>query len=238
MQGPDPADPVCTTRPPDPCLFELRRGIGGLRIAIAGGYFAGQGTIKADDAVKTLARALHTDRVIELPEAARARASAYIITASEGGNHHLADLRARAEKFDPHTRSRFLAGALIPAAWVSFAQRFRSWYRERMREVFEEVDVILAPATPCPAIRIGQNSITVNGVEIPSRANIGIFTQPVSFVGLPVVSVPVHAPGKLPIGVPLIGAPYQESKLLRVAWELQAAGVVSAPIAQLAGVVK
>jgi 1-carboxybiuret hydrolase len=107
-----------------------------------------------------------------------------------------------------------------------------------MREVFREVDVILAPATPCPAIRIGQSTITLNGMEVASRANIGIFTQPISFIGLPVVTVPVHSPGKLPIGVQLIGAPYQEAKLLRVAWELENAGVVSAPIAQMAGTVK
>jgi Asp-tRNA(Asn)/Glu-tRNA(Gln) amidotransferase A subunit family amidase len=160
------------------------------------------------------------------------------VTASEGGIHQLPDLRTQAQKFDPHTRSRFLAGAVVPAAWVNFAQRFRSWYREQVRQVFREFDVILAPATPCPAIRIGQNTITLNGVEVPSRANIGIFTQPISFIGLPVVTVPVHSPGKLPIGVQLIGAPYQESKLLRVAWELQNAGVVSAPIAQMAGSLK
>ena len=235
LQGPDPADPVCTTRPIEPSLPQLRQGIEGLRIAIAGGYFADPGAVQANEAVAAVARALGADRILELPEAARARAAAYVITASEGGIHHLPDLRSQADKFDPNTRSRFLAGAVVPAAWVNFAQRFRSWYREQMREVFRQVDVILAPATPCPAIRIGQGAITVNGVELPSRANIGVFTQPISFVGLPVVTVPVHSQGNLPIGVQLIGAPYHESNLLRVAWELQTAGVVSAPVAQLAG---
>jgi AtzE family amidohydrolase len=237
MQGPDPNDPAGTTRPAETCTPELRQGVEGLRIAVAGGYFAEQGTPHAAEAVAVVARALKTDRIMELPEAGRARAAAYLITASEGGNHHLADLKSQAHAFDPNTRSRFLAGALIPAAWVSFAQRFRRWYLEKMREVFRDVDVILAPATPCPAIAIGQSTITLKGVEVPSRPNIGVFTQPVSFVGLPVVTVPLHLPGKLPIGVQLIGAPWQESKLLRAAWELQAAGVVSAPIVRAVGVV-
>jgi AtzE family amidohydrolase len=237
MQGPDPNDPAGTTRPAEACTPELRQGVEGLRIAVAGGYFAEQGTPHAAEAVAVVARALKTDRIMELPEAGRARAAAYLITASEGGNHHLADLKSQAHAFDPNTRSRFLAGALIPAAWVSFAQRFRRWYLEKMREVFRDVDVILAPATPCPAIAIGQSTITLKGVEVPSRPNIGVFTQPVSFVGLPVVTVPLHLPGKLPIGVQLIGAPWQESKLLRAAWELQAAGVVSAPIVRAVGVV-
>jgi len=238
LQGPDPADPVCTTRPAELCMPQLRQGVEGLRIAVAGGYFADPGAIQANEAVAAVARALGADQVLELPEVARARAAAYVITASEGGIHHLPDLRSQADQFDPNTRSRFLAGALVPAAWVNFAQRFRSWYRERMREVFRQVDVILAPATPCPAIRIGQSTITLNGVEVPARANMGVFTQPISFIGLPVVTVPVHSPGKLPIGVQLIGAPYQESKLLRVAWQLQTAGVVSAPVAHLSEAVK
>ncbi len=238
MQGPDPGDPVCTARPAELCMPYLREGADGLRIAVAGGFFADPGAAQANEAVGALARALKVDRVIELPEVARARAAAYLITSSEGGLHHLPDLRSQAGRFDSNTRSRFLAGTVVPAAWVSFAQRFRSWYREQMREVFRHVDVILAPATPCPAIRIGQSTIEVNGVEVPSRANIGVFTQPISFVGLPVVTVPIQSPGGLPIGVQIIGAPYQESKLLRVAWALQTAGVVSAPVPHFAGSVK
>jgi aspartyl-tRNA(Asn)/glutamyl-tRNA(Gln) amidotransferase subunit A len=157
-----------------------------------------------------------------------------VITASEGGNFHLADLRTQPEKFDPATRTRLMAGAMIPAAWVSFAQRFRSWYREEMRRVFEHVDVIIAPATPCPAVRIGQKTIRWQGADVPARANLGVFTQPISFVGLPVVTVPVHMPGQLPIGVQLIGAAYSEPLLLRVTARLEAMGVVSAPVAAIA----
>jgi len=100
-----------------------------------------------------------------VPEAARARSAAYLITASEGGSHHFADLREQAARFDPATRNRFLAGTLIPAVWVNFAHRFRAWYREQMRAIFRDVDVILAPATPCPAISIGQKTIPLNGAN-------------------------------------------------------------------------
>ena len=232
LQGFDPNDPVCTDRQPEPCSRDLSIGLEGLRIAVAGGHFADPDAVQANEAVLKVARALGTDRVVELPEAGRARGAAYIITASEGGNQHLADLRLQQENFDPQHRSRFLAGTMVPAAWVSFAQRFRTWYREQMRQLFQGVDVILAPATPCPAIGIGQRTIRLRGADVPSRANIGIFTQPISFVGLPVVTVPVHLPGKMPIGVQLIAAPWSEASLLRVAWELQTAGVVSARVAQ------
>ena len=221
LHGPDSDDPVCSQRPAAPALPGLHDGASGLRIAGAGDYFARQAEPEALQVVQLVAAALKTQDTVTIPEAARARAAAYIITASEGGLHHLDNLRRRAADFDPATRSRFLAGALIPAAWVSFAQRFRAYYREQVREAFSRFDVILAPTTPCPAIRIGQKTIMLDGQEMPARANLGIFTQPLSFIGLPVLNVSVHLPGKLPLGVQLIGAPYQESKLLRVAWQLQ-----------------
>ena len=94
--------------------------------------------------------------------------------------------------------------------------------------------VILAPATPCRAPRIGQKTMVLDGVEMAVRPNIGIFTQPISFIGLPVVSVPVWTEGKaLPIGVQLIAAPWREDIVLRVAHHLETAGVVSAPVANV-----
>jgi len=108
----------------------------------------------------------------------------------------------------------------VPAAWYVQAQRYRRVFQERARKVFERFDVLLAPATPCAAIRIGQKTIEFGGQEIPARANLGMYTQPISFVGLPVVTVPVIEPGKLPLGVQVIGAAYNEAAVLRVATAL------------------
>src|SRR6185369_13103373 len=60
--------------------------------------------------------------------------------------------------------------------------------------------------TPCSAIRLGQATIRVAGADLPARPNIGLLTQPLSFVGLPVVTVPVRN-GPMPIGVQLIAPP-------------------------------
>ena len=56
------------------------------------------------------------------------------------------------------------------------------------------MDAIIAPATPCVAPLIGQKTFVLNGQEVPLRPNIGIYTQPISFIGLPVVAVPVPQP--------------------------------------------
>jgi len=232
LQGADDRDPVCTNRSPEPCLPQLSQGIEGLRIAIASDYFLKNAETEALTAVEQVARALDVSEYVTLPEAHRARAAAFVITACEGANLHLDNLRSRPDDFDPATRDRFLAGALIPASWYIQAQRFRSWYRDRVREVFQNVDVILAPTTPCPAPLIGQQRMTLEGEEILVRPHLGLFTQPLSFIGLPVLSVPIQHPKTLPLGVQLIAAPYNEAKILRIAAVLEAKGVIAAPVVQ------
>jgi AtzE family amidohydrolase len=231
MQGPDAEDPVASRRPAAPVRHELDRGVAGLRIAVADGHFARGGEPDALAAVGEVARALDAGATVTIPEAHRARAAAMVITAAEGGQLHLADLRTRADEFDPMTRDRFLAAALVPAAAYIAAQRFRAWYRGRVRALFERVDVILAPTTPYPAPRIGQDRILVDGTEVLMRPTLGLYTQPLSFIGLPVISVPLARPSGLPLGVQLVGAPFQESALLRVAAHLERLGVVAARIA-------
>ena len=229
LQGRDPSDPAQQPWPVEPVSGCLDLGCDGLRLAVADDHFARNGHEEAFAAVAAVAAALGAERRVTLPEAARARAAAFLITASEGGNLHLPELRRRAEDFDPGTRDRLLAGNLIPASWVIQAQRLRTWFRARMAELLEEVDVILAPATPYAAPRLGQETVEVDGVAIPVRPTLGVFTQPISFIGLPVLAVPLPRPGRLPIGVQLIAAPRREDLLFRVAAALERAGVAAAP---------
>lgn len=231
LQGPDPSDPVCPDRSPEPCLLQIGQGIAELRIAVADDYFTQGAEPEALAAVEHVAQALGVHTHVTLPETQRARAAAYLITASEGSNLHLADLQTQPEAFDPATRDRFLAGALIPASWYLQAQRFRAWYRDRVRAVFEDVDIILAPTTPCVAPHLGQTTMILENKEVLTRPNLGVFTQPLSLIGLPVLSVPIHLPGLLPLGVQLVAAPYQEAFILRVAAVLEAQGIVAAPVA-------
>jgi aspartyl-tRNA(Asn)/glutamyl-tRNA(Gln) amidotransferase subunit A len=117
---------------------------------------------------------------------------------------------------------------MTPASLVVKAQKFRRWYREEVLKLFAEVDAILAPATPCTAPLIGQQTFMFGDVELPVRANLGLYTQPISFIGLPVVAVPVPL-APLPIAVQIIAAPWREDVALRIAHALEAQGVVAAP---------
>jgi 1-carboxybiuret hydrolase len=228
MRGHDPDDPVCVDRPAEPVTPLLERGADGLRIAVAGGYFRKGAFPEARTALERVAAALGARREIDIPEAERGRAAAYVITTAEGASLHLDRLRRHARDFDPAVRDRLIAGAMVPAPLVVQAQKFRRWYREQVLELFKEVDAILAPATPCTAPRIGQQTFVLDGVELPVRANLGLYTQPISFIGLPVAAVPVPLE-PLPIGVQIIAAPWREDVALRIAHALEREGVAAAP---------
>jgi 1-carboxybiuret hydrolase len=228
MQGPDDEDAACTKRPVEPVTALLDDDVSRLRIAVAGGYFAKGLFAEAREAVERVAKVLSVTREVELPEVARARAAAYVITTCEGASLHLDRLRTRPADFDPAVRDRLLAGALVPGALVDRAQKFRRWYRSRVVELFQSVDIILAPATPCVAPRLGQQTFVIDGAELPVRPNIGIFTQPISFIGLPVVAVPVPL-DPLPIAVQIIAPPWREDLALKVARVLERMGVAAAP---------
>jgi aspartyl-tRNA(Asn)/glutamyl-tRNA(Gln) amidotransferase subunit A len=226
MQGFDPDDPVSANRATQTIAPLLEEGAEGLRIAIAGGYFKPR-SAETLQAIDRVAVALGVDRDIEIPQAERARSAAFLITASEGASLHLDRLRRDAKRYDPAVRDRLIAGAMVPASLVSKAHKFRRWYREEMLKLFADVDVILAPATPCTAPLIGQQTFMFGDQELPVRANLGIYTQPISFIGLPVVAVPVSL-SPLPIAVQIIAAPWREDLALRTAYALEAIGVAAA----------
>jgi AtzE family amidohydrolase len=229
LQGADPTDPVCAGRPVEPVTSRLAQGMDGLRIALADGYFGSGGHPEVFAATERAAAALGVERRVHLPEPGLARAAAMITTASEGAELHLADLKSRAASFDPMTRPLFLSGAVVPAAWYVRAQRFRRWYCSELEALFRDVDVILAPATPYPAFPIGQRMIEVDGRQLPAAGHLGVFTQPLSFAGLPVLAAPVAGSGPLPLGIQIAAAPWREDLVLRVAAAAEAAGVLAPP---------
>ena len=104
----------------------------------------------------------------------------------------------------------------------------RSTNRSRIGALFRDVDIIIAPATPCSAPLIGQETVEIDGAILPARAYLGVYTQPLSFIGLPIVAAPLRQPGEMPIGVQIIAAPWREADALRVAWTLERNGITNA----------
>ncbi|MBW8753816.1 MAG: AtzE family amidohydrolase [Sphingomonadales bacterium] len=201
------------------------------RVARLGGWFRDgvDPDLLAD--IDRIADAIGGAPFVELPEVARARSAAFLMTAAEGGALHLPALRGKAMAYDPATRDRLLAGAMLPASVYLRAREFRSWFLDHTLELFARYDVLICPATPCIAPTVDDPMIEVGGKSVPARAHLGILTQPLSFVGLPVIAAPLLRPGKMPLGIQIVGAPESENRLFEFADTLERMGLIgtSAP---------
>ncbi len=231
MQGHDAADTSSSSLPPEPTQATLTVGIAGLRIAVAGGYFQRYAASEAREAVDRVALHLGATRDIAVPAPEIARAAAFLIGQAEGASLHHDNIRERFDRFDPGTSTRFLAAALLPAAWYAKAQRVRRWLNDELDRMFEQVDVVLAATTPFTAPKLGQQTIDLNGETLIARPTVGLLTQPFSATGAAIVSVPLKASNGMPIGVQVIAAPYREEIALRVAASLERDGIAAAQIA-------
>ena len=100
-----------------------------------------------------------------------------------------------------------------------------------------KVDILLAPATPCVAPLLGTEWLELGGERLPARPSLGLLAQPISCIGVPVLTVPVWGASRLhpglPLGVQVIAAPWREDLALRVARRLEAAPWCHAPVASL-----
>lgn len=188
------------------------------RIARLGGRFREN----ADPAQLAAIDAIALDApLLDLPDVARARSAAFVITAYEGGRLHRDVLKADPFSYDPAVRDRLIAGTLLPDALYERALAFRAEYVAHIEALTADYDVLLAPSAPCVAPLIEQPTILIDGEPSPARANLGIHTQPITFTGLPVLAVPLKRPGVLPLGLQLIGKPGKEGALLRLAAEFE-----------------
>jgi AtzE family amidohydrolase len=230
LQGPDAQDPACAQHPVEPTLTQLQLGVKNLRVARLTGYFDEHAGEVARMAAHIAAQALGAVDEIAIEGVAEARAAAFVMTAAEGGSLHLDALRQHAEEFEPLSRERLVAGALVPADWIRRAQCYRRVFLQRLLALFERYDLLIAPATPVTAPVLGQTEIQIGSRVLPTRPNLGLLTQPLSFIGLPVAVAPLWPSGELPIGVQLIAPPWREDLCLRAAQALEEQGIASSRI--------
>jgi AtzE family amidohydrolase len=230
LQGHDAGDPGCAPRIPEPASAAAVVSEDSLRATVLDGWFQDMAGPEARAAVRAVAEVLSARGSVTLSGAETARSAAFLITAASGANLHRANLAARPQDFDPATRGRLLAGSLLPADDILQAQRIRRRFYEEALEAFSQAEVLIAPATPFPAPELYQPTITIGGKEMPTKPNIGVLSQPLSVIGLPVLTVPVRAEGQLPIGVQIVAPPWREDLAFQAAARLEQAGLVSAPV--------
>ena len=221
--------------------FEIMAGVqcrpvsGPFRTARLTGWFRDNAGDDAHEAVGMVCRALGANDDLNLSLAGAGRSAAFLITAYEGGRRHLAEMRRDASAFDPATRVRFAAGALLPDEIYGDAEKAAARFIAQFKDAFADYDVLIAPSTPTVAPRIADGALEVNGQMVSARANLGMCTQPISITGAPALSVPIRRPGKLPIGVQLIAARGREDVLFAAAKRLDDMGIAGCDWPDLIG---
>lgn len=230
IAGADPQDSGTADVPVGDYLGELNRGVSGLKIGIVPDYFFNQlqpAVLKATQDALDVFKSLGAQVVEVSIKDLDANISALMtIESAEPSAFHQRWMRECPEKYGENVRFMFEQGELYLASHYLQAQRYRTILRERFLEAFaDRVDLFALPTLPFTAPIIGTAEIELEpGVVKPTLEAIMRFTGIASVTGLPALSVPSGFDNDgLPIGLQLLGKPFDEGTLFRVGHAFQKA---------------
>ena len=251
MAGADPLDSTAAGEPVGDHQAAMGQGVADLTLGIPDEYFVAGLDPEVEhavrDAIRVLERCGARTRRVSLPHTDAGVATYYIVAPAEassnlarydGVKHGLRvpdgrDLvsmtaRTRAAGFGPEVRRRIMLGAYVLSAgyydaYYAKAQRVRTLIRRDFDRAFAEVDAIVSPTAPTPAFKIGEKTDDPIAMYLND-----VFTIPSPLAGVPAISVPCgFSLAGLPIGLQVIGKPFDEATLFRVAGTYeQARGVL------------
>jgi aspartyl-tRNA(Asn)/glutamyl-tRNA(Gln) amidotransferase subunit A len=155
---------------------------------------------------------------VPLPSLALGIAAQAVIAAAEAGAYHRRWLDSRPEDYDPAVRARLEATREVTGHDYVQALRVRALLGEEMAAALRQVDVLASPTEPVAAPRFGESEVIVEDGPLNAIAALVRNTAPANVTGLPAISVPCgFTSAGLPVGLQLIGAPWQEGRLLQIA---------------------
>lgn len=222
IAGHDPRDPGSAAVPAPDFTADLVRGVDGLRIGVISDYFFAHLQQPVHAAVTAALRTLESAgaRVMEIPaEHIHGNISAQLtIEASEPSAYHQRWLRERPEEYGDDVRLLLEVGETLLATHYIQAQRYRSVLRAEFLDAFKSVDVFICPTLPFTATGVGETLVEIEaGAPEDMLSAIMQFTGVPSLTGLPALNVPCgFDDAGLPIGMQVIGRPFDESMLFRV----------------------
>jgi Asp-tRNA(Asn)/Glu-tRNA(Gln) amidotransferase A subunit family amidase len=154
---------------------------------------------------------------VNLTHVAHVGPASTAIIASEALAYHAGWMRTRSQDYQPDVRERLRVGAFISGAHYLRAQRLRGLVRSEIDAALAQRDVLLAPATPIPAPALGERETVLGDGQSDVRSALIRLTRVFNFSGHPAGSAPCgFTAGGLPIGLQLVGRPFDEATVLRV----------------------
>lgn len=229
IAGHDPKDPSTSRAAVSEYTDGLDRGVKGLRIGVVPGYFFHHLQPPVRDAVKAALKTLEglgAELVDVNIENIHGNISAQLtIEAAEPSTYHQRWLREQPENYGADVRSLLEIGEMLLATHYLQAQRYRTLLRQEFLEAFKKVDVFICPTLPFTATKVGAMKVVIeNGVEEDMLSAIMQFTGVPSLTGLPSLNVPCGFDHDgLPVGMQIIGRPFDEAFLFRIGAAFQSA---------------
>ncbi|MCC6537715.1 MAG: amidase [Bryobacterales bacterium] len=208
-----------SSRAPVGSYTPVRVGIQGLRIGIPETFYYERlhpDVAAAMEALGKLADSLGAVRVaVKVPDIAEINATARIVLLSEA-SAALGPYLADRSKFGADVLALFDQGRLLAATDYVNAQRLRRIQQREFNRVFEQCDIVLTPAAPVPAPRVGQTEVDLGGGQMEdTRLAATRFARAINLLGLPALALPCGmSNGGLPVGAQLIGRAFDEATLL------------------------
>jgi len=155
-------------------------------------------------------------RDVRLPEMAWTVATQLVTLRAEASAAHARWIRARPRAYGPDVRIRLQLGALVSGADYVLAQRMRAKFKDAVRRLFDDIDILLLPTTPITAPVVGERTVRWRTGEEPVDGALVRLTAPFNLTGVPALSVPYGEVGGLPVGLQLVGRWNDEARVLAV----------------------
>jgi aspartyl-tRNA(Asn)/glutamyl-tRNA(Gln) amidotransferase subunit A len=221
IAGYDPADPTTSVLPVPDYGAALTGDVKGLRVGLLRAHFTDPAAADVRAAVEATAKQLEQAGAVvdevNLTQMTHVATGSAAIVASEALAYHAPWMRSRPQDYQPDVRERLRLGAFVNGAHYVRAQQIRALVTREVDEALARRDVLLAPATPLVAPVLGEREAALGDGPSDVRAALLRCTRPFNFSGHPACAAPCgFTPGGLPIGLQVVGRPFDEATVLRV----------------------
>ena len=221
IAGYDPADPTTSVLPVPDYGAALTGDVKGLRVGLLRAHFTDPAAADVRAAVEASAKQLEQAGAVvdevNLTQVIHVATGSAAIVASEALAYHAPWMRSRPQDYQPDVRERLRLGAFVNGAHYVRAQQIRALVTREVDEALARRDVLLAPATPLVAPVLGEREAALGDGPSDVRAALLRCARPFNFSGHPACAAPCgFTPGGLPIGLQIVGRPFDEATVLRV----------------------
>ncbi len=221
IAGYDPADPTTSVLPVPDYGAALTGEVKGLRVGLLRAHFTDVAAPEVKAAIEAAAKKLEGAGAIvdevNLKEVGHVATASAAIVASEALAYHAAWMRSRPQDYQADVRERLRLGAFVTGAHYVRSQQVRALLTREVDEILARRDVLLTPATPLAAPVLGERETTLGDGPSDVRAALLRCTRPFNYSGHPACAAPCgFTAGGLPIGLQVVGRPFDEATVLRV----------------------